>query len=253
MTVDDLPSRARYARIRAGFFKPEMAALAIGCGRTTVMRWEKDADSISASYLLAAAKAYKVRPEWLAMQDDDDGYPWAPEDTAEGSAPSRSPRKFLGRGLEPIVLSGVSANETPDGHVRVLQLEATAGMGGEIENADNPEVIRAIDFEYGYIRSIVGFVPAPGRLALITGRGDSMTPLIQPGDVVVVDTGISSFDGDGIYLINMGNGHQIKRLIDRGIIHVASENKSYGEPFPLPEGSLIGGKVYLRNRIERFN
>ncbi len=126
-------------------------------------------------------------------------------------------------------------------------------MGEAVENPDYPDVIRAIDFEPGYIRSIVGFVPAPGRLRLITGNGDSMQPVIQPGDAVVVDTGITSFDGDGIYLINMGNGQQIKRLLDRGVIHVASDNKNYGDPFPIPEGTLIGGKVYLRNRIERFN
>jgi len=149
--------------------------------------------------------------------------------------------------------STVSTPATPDDYVRVQQLEATAGMGEGVENPDFPEVIRAIDFEPGYIRSIVGFVPVPGRLRLISGSGDSMLPIIQPGDAVVVDTGITSFDGDGIYLINMGNGQQIKRLIDRGIIHVASENKSYGDPFPIPEGTVIGGKVYLRNRIERFN
>lgn len=149
--------------------------------------------------------------------------------------------------------SAVSTPATPENYVRVQQLEATAGMGEGVENPDFPEVIRAIDFEPGYIRSIVGFVPVPGRLRLISGSGDSMLPIIQPGDAVVVDTGITSFDGDGIYLINMGNGQQIKRLIDRGIIHVASENKSYGAPFPIPEGTVIGGKVYLRNRIERFN
>jgi len=147
----------------------------------------------------------------------------------------------------------ISSPATAGNYVRVEQLEATAGMGDGVENSDFPEVIKAIDFESGYIRSIVGFLPAPGRLRLISGNGDSMMPTIQPGDAVVVDTGITSFDGDGIYLINMGHGHQIKRLIDRGVIHVSSENKSYGDPFPIPEGTVIGGKVYLRNRIERFN
>ena len=147
----------------------------------------------------------------------------------------------------------ISPPATAGNYVRVEQLEATAGMGEGMENPGFPEVIKAIDFEPGYIRSIVGFVPPPGRLRLISGNGDSMMPTIQPGDSVVVDTGITSFDGDGIYLINMGNGHQIKRLIDRGVIHVASENKSYGAPFPIPEGTVIGGKIYLRNRIERFN
>jgi len=150
-------------------------------------------------------------------------------------------------------VSPVSENENAEGYLRVRQLDAEAGMGNAIENLDNPEVIRSIDFESGYIRSIVGFAPPPGRLCLIAGRGDSMMPLIQPGDTVVVDTGVTSFDGDGIYLINMGNGHQIKRLLDRGVLHVASDNASYGVPFPMPEGTLIGGKVYLRNRIDRFN
>lgn len=161
------------------------------------------------------------------------------------------PGYFAGASVDSEVTISIPA--TREGYVHVQQLDAAAGMGDGVENVDNPDVIRAIDFEPGYIRSIVGFVPAPGRLRLITGSGDSMQPVIQPGDAVVVDTAITSFDGDGIYLINMGNGHQIKRLIDRGVIHVASENKSYGDPFPIPEGTLIGGKVYLRNRIERFN
>ena len=158
---------------------------------------------------------------------------------------------FAGAGVDSEITISIPA--TREGYVHVQHLDAAAGMGDGVENVDNPEVIRAIDFEPSYIRSIVGFVPAPGRLRLITGSGDSMQPVIQPGDAVVVDTAITSFDGDGIYLINMGNGHQIKRLIDRGVIHVASENKSYGDPFPIPEGTLIGGKVYLRNRIERFS
>lgn len=161
-------------------------------------------------------------------------------------------------GMPPGYLSGepisqVSEIESNGDYVRVRQLDAEAGMGSEIENLDNPEIIRAIDFESSYIRSIVGYLPPPGRLFLIAGRGDSMMPLIQPGDTVVVDAGVTTFDGDGVYLINMGNGHQIKRLLDRGVIHVASENPSYGAPFPMPDGTLIGGKVYLRNRIDRFN
>lgn len=148
----------------------------------------------------------------------------------------------------------VSMPATTGSYVRVQQLDAEAGMGDARVNEDYPEVIRAMDFEPDYIRSIVGFVPPPGRLVLVTGTGDSMLPTIQPGDVVVVDRGVTSFDGDGLYLINMGNGHQIKRLIDKGVIHVASDNREKnGDPFPIPKGTLIGGRVYLRNRIERFN
>lgn len=188
---------------------------------------------------------------------------WESRPTGVSAAGANKAQQMLGinatwilEAQAPMLIGGsgpVSGSATERDYVRVQQLDAEAGMGDAVENVDYPEVIRAIDFEPGYIRSIVGFVPAPGRLRLITGNGDSMQPVIQPGDVVVVDTGITAFDGDGIYLINMGNGQQIKRLLDRGVIHVASDNKSYGDPFPLPVGTLIGGKVYLRNRIERFN
>lgn len=201
-------------------------ARALGQSPQTLKNWENRPTGVSASGASKAQQDLGVSSTWIL---------------------EALPPMFIG-GPQP-----VAATATDGDYVRVQQLDAEAGMGSAVENPDYPEVIRAIDFEPGFIRSIVGFVPAPGRLRLITGSGDSMQPVIQPGDAVVVDTGITSFDGDGIYLINMGNGHQIKRLIDRGVIHVASENKSYGDPFPIPEGTLIGGKVYLRNRIERFN
>lgn len=148
----------------------------------------------------------------------------------------------------------VSASATASNYVRVQQLDAEAGMGGETINDDYPEVIRAMDFEPAYIRSVVGFVPAPGRLVLVTGRGDSMIPIVQPGESLMVDTGISHFDGDGIYLINNGNGQQIKGLQDRGdAIYVVSANTALYPAFPLPRSTVIGGKVYLRNRIDRLN
>lgn len=152
------------------------------------------------------------------------------------------------------VLDVVSPDATPSDYVRVQQLDVEAGMGGETINDDYPEVIKSMDFTPSYIRSVVGFVPPPGRLVLVTGRGDSMIPIIQPGETLMVDTGITAFDGDGIYLINTGNGHQVKGLQDRGdAIYVVSANTTLYPSFPLPGTSLIGGKVYLRNRIERFN
>ncbi|HHA2894685.1 TPA: S24 family peptidase [Stenotrophomonas maltophilia] len=159
-----------------------------------------------------------------------------------------------GEGQMQIGAPSFSTPATVGSYVRVQQLDAEAGMGSETINDDYPEVIRAMDFTPAYIRSIVGFVPAPGRLVLVTGRGDSMIPVIQPGESLMVDTGIAHFDGDGIYLINTGNGQQIKGLQDRGdAIYVVSANTALYPAFPLPVSAIIGGKVYLRNRIERLN
>lgn len=147
--------------------------------------------------------------------------------------------------------AAVSPPETDPGYVRVEQI-GEADMGDGRVNDDFPDVIRSVDFTEPYIRSLVGFMPAPGRLKLVTGHGDSMVPTIMPGDVVLVDTGCASFDGDGLYLVNSGNGQQIKRLHDRGgVIHVVSDNAVYA-PVPVNERTVIGGKVYLRNRLDRM-
>lgn len=224
--------RIKLARTNAGMTQ-EQVGVKLGISRAAVAQWEavqeEKRTTPSRDNLKDFARVTGAPLAWLYDDDSDLAVP-----------ASRS-------------VSVISEIESEDGYVRVRQLDAEAGMGSEIENVDAPEVIRAIDFESSYIRSIVGYMPPPGRLCLIAGRGDSMMPLIQPGDTVVVDTGVTTFDGDGVYLINMGNGHQIKRLLDRGVIHVASENPSYGAPFPIPDGTLIGGKVYLRNRIDRFN
>jgi len=41
--------------------------------------------------------------------------------------------------------------------------------------------------------------------------------------------------------------------VDRGggLIHVCSDNRLY-DPFVMPDDAVIGGKVYLRQRIERL-
>lgn len=148
----------------------------------------------------------------------------------------------------------VSSPATSGSYVRVQQLDGDVDMGDGRINDDYPDIVRGMDFAPTYIRSVVGFVPAPGRLVLVTGRGDSMIPVIQPGESLMVDTGINSFDGDGIYLLNTGNGQQVKALQDRGdAVYVVSANASLYPAFPMPVNTVIGGKVYLRNRIDRFN
>lgn len=145
----------------------------------------------------------------------------------------------------------VADRVTGDGY-RVVQLDAEAGMGGGIVNSDNPDVIREVDFDPGYIRALLGFVPVPGRLKLVTGRGDSMLPTILPGEAVIVDTGCERYDGDGIYLVDTGDGQQIKRLQSLGDgVYVVSSNPEYKD-FKAPKHMRVGGKVYLRNRIDRL-
>ncbi|WP_414488438.1 XRE family transcriptional regulator [Stenotrophomonas maltophilia] len=233
MDTNSMASRFKAARNRSGL-TVQAAANEIGCSRPLVLSWESGATkSIGGQYLLAAAEVYQVDPRWLLGQAEDDGYPWSPD------RPSRT-------------VSAVAAIETRAGQYRVEQIDGRADMGEGSENEDYPEVVRAMDFSDSYIRNLIGFLPPPGRLKLVTGVGDSMVPRIQPGEVVLVDTGCSEYQGDGIYLINSGNGQQLKALQDRGdAVYVVSANSSLYPPFPAPKGTLVAGKAYLIGKLER--
>ena len=236
--MNTLADRLTVAIAHAGITKAELARR-VGVSPPSINGWfTGKAKFLRGENLLAAARALGVDQDWLASGKGNMHRATLRETPAQQYLPQE----------------GFSPQETACPYVRVQQLDAEAGMGGELVNDDNPEVVRAMDFTPSYIRGLVGFLPPPGRLVLITGRGDSMIPVIQPGDVVMVDTGTTSYDGDGIYLINTGGGHQIKALQHRGdAIYVVSANAGLYPSFPLPNGAQVGGKVYLRNRIERFN
>jgi len=150
-------------------------------------------------------------------------------------------------------VSAVAEIATPADYVRVEQIDAEAQMGGVGRvNEDFPEVVRAMDFAPNYIRSVIGFMPPAGRLKLVTGVGDSMSPKIKPGEMVMVDTGCREFVGDGLYLINTGYGHQIKALQAQpdGIWARSADQVLY-PPFRLTDEAIIGGRVYLIQHLER--
>lgn len=229
--MENIGTRVRRERESQGMERRDLASKT-GIGYSTLAELERGGMRTTTK-LRAIAEALGVSQRWLETGK-------GPK-VASDDAPAAS-------------VSSVLATETAADYVRVQQLDGDADMGDGRINDDFPDVVRGMDFAPTYIRSIVGFVPPPGRLVLVTGRGDSMIPVIQPGEALMVDTGVVAFDGDGIYLLNSGNGQQVKGLQDRGdAIYIVSANAALYPAFPMPKGTVIGGKVYLRNRIERFN
>lgn len=129
-----IAENAKFARIRAGFDTPEKAAKKIGCSRTLLLAWEKDGSSIRGSkYLLDAALAYHVRPEWLAKNEGLDGYPWNGSRTLQ-SVPTQE-----------------AADGSPDTHIQALNTVIT-GVA-RVLAATIPTVGRALEDE------VSGFPP----------------------------------------------------------------------------------------------
>lgn len=148
-----LNERAKMARERAGFRTPAEAAKVIGCSRTAVIRWETDpgAKSISGEYLNAAARAYSVHPDWLAMLSDDDRYPWS--ESAGQSEEIRALREEI-RGLKAIFAASLAVM------ARHRPLEATA-LASALEEASSPS---------DFVREVLAVLGPPGADSAHPGR-----------------------------------------------------------------------------------
>ncbi|TRB74824.1 helix-turn-helix transcriptional regulator, partial [Mannheimia haemolytica] len=75
---------------------------------------------------------------------------------------------------------------------------------------------------------IVGRKSSNG-IEMITIPTDSMSPTINKGDVVFIDTTINYYNNEGVYIFVIDDEVYIKRLqkIPGGIYRALSDNKTY--------------------------
>ena len=90
----------------------------------------------------------------------------------------------------------------------------------------------------------------PANLKAFTARGDSMRPLIDDGDTVLVDIGRTDIVNQGVFLFTSNNDWRIKRLNLKlnGILEVISDNPLYEKEFLSPNDEIeiiIKGRVIL--------
>lgn len=69
----------------------------------------------------------------------------------------------------------------------------------------------------------------PDSLSAIQVNGDSMIPLLDDGDTVLIDHKRNSLEGEGIYVIHLDDHLYAKRLQRQfdGSLHIISQNKEY--------------------------
>lgn len=172
MAKEQLKDRARAARERAEFDDPGKAAARIGCSRTLVISWEDgSAKSIGGKYLLAAARAYRVRPEWLATGEGKDGFPFD-----EDAAPARGGE-----------------------FIPIRAYAQAAGLGDGKEAAEYEQthglMFRRDSLSKKRLQS--------GKLAVMYGDGDSMLPRIKTGDVILFDVSDTKPSDGDLFVIRM--------------------------------------------------
>ncbi|MBH1851905.1 helix-turn-helix transcriptional regulator [Stenotrophomonas maltophilia] len=167
---------------------------------------------------------------------------------------AKMPPGFLdNEGEGPDRASSVLPTETPPGYLRLQLFEGAAGMGGGIVNQDFPEVMQVMEVAEWEVRRKLGFLPRPGRIQIITGRGPSMRPKIEDGDIVWIDTSIDYFDGDDYYLISYDGETQIKMLQKRADgMYVVSANPEFKEWRCDVADLSVRGKALVHAGFRRF-
>lgn len=103
-------------------------------------------------------------------------------------------------------------------------VRAAAGDGAEVVSE---HVAEFIAFSESWIKQTLR--RKPDGLAIIEAVGNSMSPTINDGDTLIIDTKVVEANSDGIYVLSVRNSLMVKRIqlqID-GDILVLSDNPSF--------------------------
>lgn len=129
-------------------------------------------------------------------------------------------------------------------------VQASAGNGSVVHDED---VVDHLVFKRDWVVRSMGLDPQ--ALALIDVRGDSMSPTINDGDLILLDTRPSRQTTEGIYAINLADGLLVKRLRLRlsGAVEVISDNARYGTETingeQLAQLHVVGRVVWQGRRV----
>ncbi|WP_199771000.1 S24 family peptidase [Achromobacter sp. AONIH1] len=200
--MENLSSRVLARRAELGLSQADLAKAA-GISQSTIAQIERGRNRGS-KYILALADALNTTARWLLEGADSAAQPKSP--------PTERARR------------------RPD--VEIPQFETGGAMGKGLELHDQPGIIQAWHVSSEWLHKNIPTYSQKENLCIVTGFGDSMRPLFNPGDPLVVDRGVRSVDYDGVYFFRVGNQGFIKRLqtipIEDGfVLRAKSENAKY--------------------------
>lgn len=132
--------------------------------------------------------------------------------------------------------------------VQVQEIDLAYGLGGQF--SDGPVEVRTHHFPREWVQSITA-TPA-SMLTIARGRGDSMQPTIQDGDMVIIDRSQRTIrEQDAMWALTIGDFAMIKRVRSRGErIQILSDNTLV----PMDEAhheeiNVVGRVIFVGRRV----
>lgn len=162
---------------------------------------------------------------------------------AKAAAHLRVSSDWLALGIEPRDLGDEQKHVTPRGSksdLTIPQYDAGGSMGRGLDLPDQPGVIQHLRVSKEWLTKNIRAYSATKNLCVVTGFGDSMQPMFNPGDPLLVDLGVTTVEFDSVYFFRVGNLGYVKRLQripteDGLVIRAISENKDAYDPFNITE------------------
>lgn len=114
--------------------------------------------------------------------------------------------------------------------IRIPQYEVGGAMGQRlILQGDQPGIIRHMTVTQEWAQKNLKAHTGLHNLCIVTGFGDSMKPMYNPGDPLILDKGVKTCEIDAVYFFRVDGFGFIKRLqiIPGEGIRVISENSKY--------------------------
>jgi phage repressor protein C with HTH and peptisase S24 domain len=217
-----LGKRITLARERAGLSQTALGA-AFKLTRSAVSQWESELTEPTPENLRGIAIRTGVDFDWLATGR---GSPTADEIPGEPTTPVHSDPDYVHR---------------PPGGIIELDVRAGLGGGGTVDqslvvrNGNHADPIKPESWRFptSFVRNELR--RSEDRIRILETYGDSMSPTIQSGDRVIIDTDHRMPSPDGLYAIRDRFGSivvkrlQVLRRGDPPIVKIISDNPHHGE------------------------
>lgn len=224
----------------------ELSKLGVSATKQATHKWLTGASIPERSHIEKLAKWLGVRTEWLEygqgeMMEAAHSSPSSADIVRKmlekhGKSLTADARNKIVEAVEseapPLVSLGgdeLAVIRVRPGELSIPQYDVRGSMGaGEIPD-DYVRHIRNVIISEDMVREMALTYTSPTNLCFMTGSGQSMEGTINDKSPLLVDRGVQSFIGDGVYAFTWEGFFNVKRLqlLDSDHVEIISDNPTY--------------------------
>lgn len=202
--MNELKDRLKAVRLASGLSQTQLGKLA-GVSQSAIAALESGRNK-SATFIPLIASVLNVNALWLS----DGVGEMRPGDGKPSSL--------------------VTITPTAQDYILIPMMDAAPkmGIGGILPDYDM--VIDGLRLSKGWVRQNLPTITSPKNLSVLSAFGDSMSPTLNDGDILLIDCGVNELKLDAVYVLALNDELYVKRVqrrITDGAVTIKSDNTMY--------------------------